>query len=77
MVKGTVSYVQDIAILAKLVTGILMLKGNPAVAESGTSVFENGRWLLSFIRKQQRLPQSNPLSFKTFRLNLKESTATV
>jgi len=49
MVKGTVSYVQDIAILVKLVTGILMLKGNPAVAESGTSVFENGRWLLSFI----------------------------
>jgi len=77
MAKGAVSYAQDIAILTKLVTGILMLKGNPAVAESGTSVFEDGRWLPSFIRKQQRLPQSNPLSFKTFRLNLEESTATV
>jgi len=51
MAKGAVSYAQDIAILAKLVTGILVLIGNPAVAESGTSVFEDGRWFPSFIRK--------------------------
>jgi len=51
MAKEVVSYAQDIAILVKLVTGILVLIGNSAVAESGTSVFEDGRWLLSFIRK--------------------------
>jgi len=42
MAKGAVSYAQDIAILVKLVTGILVLIGNPAVAELGTSVFEDG-----------------------------------
>jgi len=51
MAKGAVSYAQDIAILVKLVTGIVVLIGNSAVAESGTSIFEDGQWLLSFIQK--------------------------
>jgi len=51
MAKEAVSYAQDIAILVKLVTGIVVLIGNSAVAESGTSIFEDGQWLLSFIRK--------------------------